>query len=170
MHDLSEAYVSHLTPGRLRIKILSKKGDAPFFSSLAERLSGCAGINRVEANALTGSVLFIHTVEIEGIAGYADANHLFRLVRQKPPQSTLSRRISEAFKMMNKEVTDFTGGEIDIPGTALLSLLAMGIYQISRGNFGAIPWYTAFWYAMNIFLKAQPDKDFKGAYVQKGYP
>ena len=161
MPDLYEAYVSHLTPGRMRIKILSKKGDTTFFSSLAERLSGCTGIDRVEANALTGSVLFIHTVETEVIAGYGDANHFFRLVKKQPLQPTISRRISETFKTMNKEVTDFTGGEIDIPGAVFLSLLAMGIYQISRGNFGAIPWYTAFWYAMNIFLKAQPDKDLK---------
>jgi len=156
--DLADAYVSHVTQGRLRIKILSKKGDTSFFSSLAERLSGCAGIDRVEANALIGSVLFLHTVDAEVIAGYGDANHVFRLEKREQQQTTMSRRISETFKSLNKEVANFTGGEINLPGAAFLALLAMGIYQISRGNFVAIPWYTAFWYAMNIFLKAQPDK------------
>ena len=168
MHDLADAFVSHVTPGRLRVKILSKKGDTTFFSSLAERLSRCAGIDRVEANALTGSVLFLHTlhtlhtVEAEVIAGYGDANHFFRLEKRKPQQTTISRSISETFKSLNKEVANFTGGEINLPGAAFLALLAMGIYQISRGNFVAIPWYTAFWYAMNIFLKAQSDKGVKG--------
>ena len=158
MHDPADAYVSHVTQGRLRIKILSKKGDTSFFSSLAERLSGCAGIDRVEANALTGSVLVLHTVDAEVIAGYGDANHVFRLEKREQQQTTMSRRISETFKSLNKEVANFTVGEINLPGVAFLALLAMGIYQISRGNFVAIPWYTAFWYAMNIFLKAQPDK------------
>ena len=162
MPDLVDAYVTHVSSGRLRIKILSKKGDTTFFSSLAERLSGCAGIDRVEANALIGSVLFLHTVDAEVIAGYGVANHFFRLETQKPQQTTISRRISETFKSLNKEVASFTGGEINLPGAAFLVLLAMGIYQISRGNFVAIPWYTAFWYAMNIFLKSQADTGVKG--------
>ena len=96
------------------------------------------------------------------IAGYGDANHVFRLEKREQQQTTMSRRISETFKSLNKEVANFTVGEINLPGVAFLALLAMGIYQISRGNFVAIPWYTAFWYAMNIFLKAQPDKSVKG--------
>ena len=48
----------------------------------------------------------------------------------------------------------FTGDEIDIEGLAFLLLLGAGIYQISVGNLTALPWYAAFWYAFNIFLKS----------------
>ena len=38
-------------------------------------------------------------------------------------------------------------------------LLALGIYQISRGNFMAPAWYTAFWYAFGVLTKTLIDRD-----------
>ena len=49
---------------------------------------------------------------------------------------------------------------MDLGTASFGALLIMGIYQISRGNFMAPAWYTAFWYALNIFLKSKPkEKD-----------
>jgi hypothetical protein len=43
-----------------------------------------------------------------------------------------------------------------------MGLLGTGIYQIVRGNFGAPPWYTAFWYAFGVFTKSLIDKGGRG--------
>jgi len=158
---LPDAYLSHQTSERLRLKIPSKKGDIAYFSSLRNEFSKNQGIKGVEVNPLTGSVLFIHNANKDSITQHAEAKSLFRLV-EKVEESSLSSSISGAFKDLNKQVNSFTDGEIDIPGIAFLGLLAIGIFQISRGNFTAPAWYTAFWYALNIFLKAQPDKGDKG--------
>ena len=38
-------------------------------------------------------------------------------------------------------------------------VLGMGGYEISRGRFATPAWYTAFWYALNIFLKGLQDQE-----------
>jgi hypothetical protein len=50
------------------------------------------------------------------------------------------------------------GGWVNLGAMAFLILLGAAIYQIARGNLTAIPWYTAFWYALNIFLKSKPSE------------
>jgi hypothetical protein len=158
-----EAHVSHRTPQRLRVKIPSQRGNLGYFSSLKDQLSKCHCVEKFEVNVLTGSVLFINKVDVEAIADYAETNNLFRLIRPNPYQTALSRKISDAFKDLNTKVADATSGDIDIADIAFLTLLGLGGFQISRGNFLAPAWYTAFWYALNIFLKAQPEvsKEYK---------
>ncbi len=148
------AYISHRTRGRLRIRIPSKKGDREFFGGLKERFSGFEGIKAVEVNALTGSLLVIHDLDSERIAGYAMAGNLFSLQGLNASPRRLQQRVSETFKGMNTQLVALTGGEIDIGGLAFLLLLGAGIYQMSVGNLTALPWYAAFWYAFNIFLKS----------------
>ncbi len=151
---LPHAYISHHTSGRLRIKIPSKKKDQEYLSRLKEHFSGLEGIENIEFNPLTGSILIIHRVSRERIAEYAMANNLFSLKGLNSYPAGLQQRISGTFKSMDTQLKTFTGGEIDIGGLAFLVLLGAGIYQISMGNLTALPWYAAFWYALNVFLKS----------------
>ena len=138
------------------MKIPSKKGDTAYFSELKKLLAHCQGVKEYETNPVTGSVLFVREVDIKAITEFAEGNHLFRLGGRGSP--SFSYEITENFKNLNRQLKGVTGGEMDIPGLAFLTLLGFGIYQISRGNLMAIPWYAAFWYALNIFLESQPSK------------
>jgi len=151
---LPNAYISHHTTGRLRVKIPSKKGDQVFFATLKERLSGIEGVKTIETNPLTGSVLLVHGMDVRTIAEFAIANNLFSLKELNAYPAGLQQRISRTFKGLDAHLKTFTGGEIDIGGLAFLILLGAGIYQISMGNLTALPWYGAFWYALNILLKS----------------
>jgi len=51
-----------------------------------------------------------------------------------------------------------TGGEVDIPSLVFVSLLFSGIWQIARGNLAMPAWYTAFYYALGVFTRAQVDE------------
>lgn len=151
---LPSAYISHRTTGRLRVKIPSRKGDRSYLLSLKERFSGLKGIEAVEINPLTGSVLIVHSSDERTIAGYAAVNSLFILQGLDSSPAGLQQRISKAFGSVNSQLKTATSGEIDMGGLAFLVLLGFGIYQISMGNLTALPWYAAFWYALNIFLKS----------------
>jgi len=151
---LPEAYISHQTPERLRIKIPSKKGDERYLTHLKELFSALEGIEAVESNSVTGSILFLHKASGERIAEYGLANNLFRLKGLNASPARLQQRISGTFKGADNRLKAFTGGEIDMGGLAFLILLGAGIYQLSVGNVAALPWYGAFWYAFNIFLKS----------------
>src|SRR3989338_7506747 len=151
---LPDAYLSHQTSGRLRLKIPSKKGKTEYFVSLKDQMSRCSGVDKVEVNSMTGSALIIHVSDAEAVGKYARENNLFVLHKLNTHPGNLHMRVSETFKGINKKVKGFTGGEMDVGTLAFLALAGAGIYQISRGNIAAIPWYAAFWYALNIFLKS----------------
>ena len=154
MHEPPFAFVSHKTGSRIRLKVPSKKKDLRFFLSLAEKLPAVDGVQAVETNPLTGSVLLSHSADPDQIIQTFVTGGFFRVGNSTSERTHLQGRISETFKSIDLAVRDVSGNELDIGGTAFLALLALGGYQIIKGNVTAIPWYAAAWYALNIFLKS----------------
>jgi len=154
---IPEAVLSHTSSGRSRIKVPSRKRDTSFFSALQDHFAHFEGVGQVEANALTGSVLFLHSVDLGKIAAFAEEQSLFRLRIIKSGTTALSGNIVKTFRDLDKGMKKFTGNELDVPGVAFVTLLGLGIYEIGSGNFAAPAWYTAFWYALNVFLKSLPE-------------
>lgn len=151
-----DTYLSHLTAGRLRIKIPSKKGDLSYFSRLKDQLSGVPGVERVDVNPVTGSLLVIHSLETDAVSSFLKDHHLLK--SQPAGNSTVvHREATKLFRSVDCQVKRFTGGEVNLGSLASLALVGAGIYQILRGNFTAIPWYSAFWYGLSIFLKSKPE-------------
>jgi Heavy metal associated domain 2 len=134
------------------------KGDMSYMNSLTEAFSKLPGIEKVIVNPATGSALFIHNIDAGKITRYARSKALFALSHSRPYPSNMHERVTETFKSLDRHVEGFTEGEMDISGVSFVVLIAAGIYQISKGNFTALPWYAAFWYALNIFLKSSPGK------------
>jgi hypothetical protein len=157
---LPEAHITHIIRGRLRVKIPVKKGDASYFADLSGKMTGCEGVERIEVNSVTSSVLIIHSTDSKNIAEYAEENSLFRIQEVKfyEKQTYISRKITETFNGLNRKVTVSTKGFANLPDIAVLTLIGLSAFQISRGNFIAPAWYAALWYALNIFLKSQPSE------------
>jgi len=145
----------HKLPERARLRIPSRKGDSIFFSGLRERLHRCDQVTGVETNHLTGSALIFYAGDFAAVAGYAEKEGIFRLEAKKHNPNSLTHVTVDTYKRLDSQVKRLTGGEIDVPSAAWVALAGAGIYQIARGNFAAPAWYTAFWYALNIFLKAK---------------
>jgi hypothetical protein len=155
-----DTYLSHMSSGRIRLKIPSKKGDEALFSEMKTWLSGVPGVERVEINPSTGSVLIIHSLNQEMVGEFIKTYNLSPLQNKKSnlPQSfNFHRELTSAFDTLDHQVKGHTGGGVNIGALAFLALVGAGTYQIAKGNFAAIPWYTAFWYALNLFLKSKPD-------------
>jgi hypothetical protein len=159
---LPEAHVSHQTARRLRIKVPSRRGDERYFESLRELFSALAGIERVEANPLTGSLLLVHSTDVDAIAEHALANDLFRLLGP-PGQLPLARKIRAAYHRLNERVENFSRGELDIPSLSVLALLGLGASEIARGRLVTPAWYLAFWYALAILWRAPPGEGHREA-------
>ncbi len=153
------AFVSHQTGTRLRIKVPSKRKDVNFLSSLSTEISGIDGVKNVEVNKLTGSILIHHSHDPAGIVETIKANKLLTFAGRRFARTHLHRRVNDAFKEADVTIRDLTGNELDVSGAAVLTLIGVGIYQVWRGNVAAIPWYAAGWYALNIFLKSNSDKE-----------
>jgi hypothetical protein len=166
MPELPEAYISHSTKGRLRIKIPLRKGDKAFFSSLKDhltKLSEFPGIQKIVVNPMTGSMLLIHSLDMNPgdltlIKAYVEQKGLFKIAAPRSARASapISGNIAETFKNADKKIFNFTNGELDIRSLALAGFFGLGFFQLSRGQF-MIPAVSAFWYAATL-LKEQPAK------------
>lgn len=158
---LPEAQLTHFTTGRLRLKIRTKRGDEAYFASLRERLAQLPLVRDVEINPVTGSVLISHGLEVTPeaaapMAEYAERSGLFRLSIPAVGRSPVARTITDTFTSVDRRIQGFTNGDFDLPTVTTLGLAGFGLFQIGKGNVVAPAWYVVFWYAMNIFMKAQP--------------
>jgi hypothetical protein len=151
--SLIEALICHKSAGRLRLKVPSKKGNAAYFNELKNAFSEIEGLQGIEVNQMTASVLLL-AADTKKIADYAASKELFIIKDEPMKHDSLRSGVADAFRIINGKLKSVTGGDIDAAGAAFLALAGIGIYQISRGNFAAPAWYTAFWYALNIFLKS----------------
>jgi len=156
---LPDAYIVHRSPCRLRLRIPSKKGNRAYFSFLETGLSQYPGIERAVVNEATASVLMFHSLDIPAFAEHAAIDGFFRLQTAAAPVKPLYAKALEPLAELDRSLKDITRGEVDIASVIFLGLTGLGIYQISIGNFTAPAWYTAFWYAMNIAIKAKAGSD-----------
>jgi hypothetical protein len=148
------AHCVHRTATRTRIRIPSKKGDKSFFAALREHLERCEQITQAEVNPLTGGVLIFHEGDFDAIAQYAERLNIFTMSEMRRNPTVMSATVA-TYRRLDSRLKRLSGGELDLPITAFLALAGVGVYKIAQGKFAAPAWYTAFWYALNIFLKAR---------------
>ncbi|MFH1020774.1 MAG: hypothetical protein V1782_09250 [Pseudomonadota bacterium] len=155
---MSDARIVAKIPGRTRLRISARKGDGRYFTAVREGLLTCGSVREVTVNSATGSVLILHEGEFAVVARHGHETALFSTSAEKEanisPPSYIPAVIG-TYRAVDDRVRRLTGGEIDLAGASFLALAGTGVYQIMRGRFGAPAWYTAFWYALNIFLKSR---------------
>lgn len=155
MDNPTEGHISHQSAGRLRIKFPAQKGDEGFFTKLGKKLLSCPGVQKVEANPSTASVLLLHESDSHSIVEFAREKKIFQLSEPKKGESPFQENLISSFAGLNERVKSAMGGQIDLWGIISLLLIGAGAYQVARGNLLAIPWYTALYYGSNILLKSK---------------
>lgn len=156
---LPQAIVSHRTAERLRIKIPSRKKNDAFFSEVKQSLDRDLKCRLVRVNALTGSILIVDSgIDLEILADHASREGLFTLEPRPAPSQPLGQAVFAPVAALNRKISGFTAGAVDVPGLVFVLLCAFGLYEILRGNVKPPPWYTAFWYAFGIFTKSMVDE------------
>ncbi len=128
--NLPLAEIAHAMPGRARLRIADRRGDAAFFASVASGLSAIAGVRAVEVTPLTGSVLIQHSGPLARIGVAAEEARLFAVngapVAQATPEIAFDPKIVVA-----------------------LGLCAAALWQLSRERF-LPPALTLLWYASHL--------------------
>jgi hypothetical protein len=158
-----EAQIAHRAGSRLRLRIPARRGDGEYFFKLEEYLLRYRPFRALETNPVTGSVLVVDDgLDVGDLAQKAEADGFFAIRKPGRPPIPLSGRMVQPLGSLSDSVRRMSGGEVDLPGLIFMGLLGTGIYQIVRGNFGAPPWYTAFWYAFGVFTKSLIDKGGRG--------
>jgi hypothetical protein len=150
--------VSHVGKRRLRIRVPSQKGNAEYFSTVEKTFSAYEEAETIEVNSLTASLLFVgDRVNLQSVLTFGEKNKLFAVEATLDQPANHPRhlpgKIVKPLQGVQRALGQVTDGNLDLSGLVFLLLLGTGAYQIARGNFGAPPWYTAFWYAFGVFTK-----------------
>ncbi|TLG77565.1 HMA2 domain-containing protein [Methylocystis sp. B8] len=125
------AQVAHAMPGRARLRIADRRGDAAYFASVSKALSAIAGVRAVEVAPMTGSVLIQHSGPLARIGVAAQEARLF--VVGEAPQIT-------------RETAEIS---IDPKIVAALALFAAALWQMSKERVWP-PAITLLWYATRL--------------------
>ncbi len=158
MENLPVAYISHQSPGRVRVKIDSQRGDVDYFTELETTFQTEFPSYSISATLLTGSLLITgDEVNAEAVIQWGADHLFFTMKKSSSPRKPLSLSIADPIVSANQKIRQFSGGAIDMPGMIFISALMFGVYEIIIGNFRKPPWYTAFWYAFGMYSKSYFD-------------
>jgi hypothetical protein len=135
------AQVAHAMPGRARLRVADRRGDAAYFASVSKGLAGIAGVRAVEVAPLTGSVLIQHSGPLARIGVAAQDARLF--VVGEAPQGAARAAPADA---------------IDPKAVAALALFAAALWQMSKQSV-LPPAITLLWYASRLGGVWPPDGD-----------
>jgi hypothetical protein len=125
------AQVAHAMPGRARLRVADRRGDAAYFASISKGLSAIAGVRAVEVAPLTGSVLIQHSGPLARIGVAAQEARLF-VVGEAPQVARVAPEAS-----------------LDPKAVAALALLGAALWQMSRESIFP-PAITLLWYASRL--------------------
>ncbi len=155
--QLPEAQIAHRMTDRVRFRIPDRKGDADYFAGAAKRLAEAFQPERLEANPGTGSLLIVDSeLDIDAVVSFARSEDLFRFETVQP--APLVRNATAPIRELSAMLKESTLGRLDLPTLLFFVLIGVGTVQLLRNGLRSPPWYTAFWYAMGIYLKSLADK------------
>lgn len=153
---MPNAFITHDMRGRARIRIPSARGNAAYFERLDRQLAGVAGIDSLQANPVTGSILVLHREGLTGLLEQAARQNLFVIAPEKP--GLLTSRVADRLSRADSSVQRATDGRMDLVGTVALGLTGVGALQMLRGSV-LPPAVTLFWYAFGLaYLARNRDK------------
>lgn len=145
------AFIGHATPGRLRLRVPTRKHDARFFECVEEAVASWDAVASVQTNPVTAGILIHHAGEVQALAQRAANAELFVV---RPPRSgptSFMDRLLDRLTNADARIQAATGGTHDLESTLFLSLVAAGAIQVARGQpLGAAS--SLLWSAASIIL------------------
>jgi hypothetical protein len=166
--------VVHVMPGRVRVKISRLKGNAPLAREIQERLSAVPGIQRVEVNLVTGSLLALYnaaeTDPLDALMALAGTFTPFLpglSMRELEAWLIPSGNGSNATPPFAEGLASFVGtlnarlGEaaagVDLKLLLPLALFFLGMRGLLVAEKLSVPaWYDLLWFAFATFFILHP--------------
>jgi hypothetical protein len=168
--------LEHHTPGRVRMKFASAKGNSQLLDEFGKKFAGITGVERCEVNPITGSVVLFydteqhddfhnhlrrHCEEHHGEAPRPPGTELDEITRKIEDEAEFLAEHSHAAKTvvhicknLDRQIKKATNNTVDLKiglagGIVALSLLEMGA-------FAATPvWLTLGVFSLNHFVELQ---------------
>lgn len=145
------ARIVHALPGRVRLRFSGMT--AADLRTMSDKIASLPKVKAALPDARTGSIL-VHGEDLEPDV-FAEMGHDLGMALSRNPEiRSLVKHIGEGLAALDGRVKSVTGGRLDLPSLALITLLGGAAVQLLRGRFAA-PGVTMLWYAANTILTAQ---------------
>jgi hypothetical protein len=156
---LPAAHLIHRTHERMRLRIPARRGQVPYFEQLVAGLAGLPGIDRIETNPATGSILLSPAVDVAPLAQHAERAGLFVLATDTIAAAVpLATGLARSFQGVNLQIRQLSGGNLDLASVGFLTLVGAAVLQLQRGHVLG-PASTLLWYASGLLLMSRrPDR------------
>jgi hypothetical protein len=117
------ASIEHQLPGRVRLRVPSKRGDGPFFDKVVRELSKHPSLHELTASSLTGSIILHYREPLQPITTAAAEQKLFETGRSEPQKHAgRSKHVSRSRESSG------------LAGATAAGLSGLGLFQVVRGN------------------------------------
>ena len=117
------AYIEHQLPGRVRLRVPSKRGEVPFFEKVVRELSKHPAVHELTATPLTGSIMLQYVEPLHAITAAAADQSLFETDRLPPARKrgepNHAGRVSNASSLTKGFATGLSG---------------LSLFQVAQGN------------------------------------
>jgi hypothetical protein len=162
--------VAHQVPGRIRMKIPSAKGNPELLEQIKQTFSVLPGIEGIEVNDLTGSVILLYDVDRHDDFHGGFQNHA--PPPRRPPSSeidTLAQKIQDEaeflaqnshaarvvvdfFKQVDRQIKESSGNLVDLKIVLAIFVVGFTIFEVGAG--AATPvWVTLVIFGLNHFIE-----------------
>jgi Heavy metal associated domain 2 len=170
---IGDMKVVHAIPGRVRVKIARLKENPVLAREVQARLSAVQGIQHVEVNPVTGSVLVLYDrtafESLDSMLSLAPwfsplfPDIEFRELEDWPASvngnsnaTPFTERLTTFFEGFNAKVGETTGG-VDLKLLLPLTLFLLGMRGVLAVGKGVFPtWYDLLWFAFGTFFMLNP--------------
>ncbi|QJD30724.1 HMA2 domain-containing protein [Methylococcus geothermalis] len=133
-----KAEIVHCLPGRLRLRVAGKRGDAAALRELAGGLAAHPDVVSVDVRSKTGGLLVIHKLgeAWQPIARYAADRNILAVASPVTPAASpsIAETTAAGFKVINRRFRRATGGAIDFQSAMFLSFLGFAVHQARQGH------------------------------------
>jgi hypothetical protein len=117
------ASIEHQLPGRVRLRIPSKRGDVPFFEKVVRELSKHPSLRELTTSSVTGSITLHYRDPLQPITAAAAEQKLFETGRSEPEEGgSKPKQVSSS-----REASG-------LAGATAAGLSGLGLFQVARGN------------------------------------
>src|SRR5262249_21930763 len=117
------ASIEHQLPGRVRLRVPSKRGDVPFFEKVVRELSEHPSMRELTASSLTGSITLHYCEPLQPITTAAADQRLFETGRLEPRSD--GSKSNHAYGL--RKGSGLAGG-------IAAGLSGLGLFQVAQGN------------------------------------
>jgi copper chaperone CopZ len=165
--------IVHAIPGRVRVKIARLKENPVLAREVQGQLSAVQGIQQVEVNPVTGSVLVLYDrTALESLDSllslaawfsslfpdleFGEVESWLTSANGNGTATPLAEHLTSFLGGLNAKVSETTGG-VDLKLLLPLSLFLLGVRGMLVAGKGVFPaWYDLFWFAFGTFLMLNP--------------